>query len=114
MSNLYKQIHCGLERCFNRLSDLCERGISSYWGFAVFISGAVYSRWHGKAPLDEYLTNVGTVLVFILLNQNHRSGKAMHVKLDSIDPVGERDRLEEKTDREIEAARQLDIREANQ
>lgn len=102
-----KAVHCWLERQYNALSDLCETGASSWYGFVTFMGGAGYSWWQGKDPLDEYLTNVGTILLFILLNQSHRSDKAMHVKLDGVDPVKARDKLEAKTDREIEEARDL-------
>lgn len=91
---------------YDKLSDGAEWAASQWWGFLAFVtfSWICYTVW-GWAGVDGWFTVPMATLFLIDINQSRRGSKATQVKLDAVDPDPGRNRLEDKTEREIEAAR---------
>lgn len=86
------------------LCDWLEYALSRWWGTSLYLASMVVALHWGWDPLDRWIYISNAALVVLLIGNARRSDKAMHRKLDDIDPREDHNRLEERDEREIEKA----------
>lgn len=94
------------QRTFDAASEWAERVLATWRGAGAYavlagICGAVWG-WNG---VDRFIYVTTAVVVVLLIGSGRRDNKAAQAKLDTLTEGHELDRLEEKPEREIEAAR---------
>jgi len=84
-----------LQRPFMCLCDRLEYVLSRWWGASSYVLSlfATYRLW-GWDGIDRWIYISGVLLVVLLIGNSRRSDRAMHIKLDEIDPRPEHNRLE--------------------
>lgn len=104
-------VHCAfravMQHLFDCLSERIEWLLSTWWGVSAYLVGCVASYavagWDG---LDRWVYLSGAALLVVLIGSGRRDSKAMHAKLDDIDDRDDLNRLEERSESEIEAKRE--------
>lgn len=93
-----------IQRAFMTLCDRLEYTLSRWWGTSAYIVSMAFALYWGWDPLDRWIYISNAVLVVLLIGNARRSDKAMHRKLDNVDPREDHNRLEEQDEQEIEKA----------
>lgn len=95
-----------VQGCFDWLSEHLERVLSTWWGallyFAILSFAALPWGWDG---LDRAIYISGAIVIILLIGCGRRDNKAIHAKLDVLTPDDTLNRLEERSEAEIEEAR---------
>ena len=95
-----------LKSLFSKFSDKLEAYLAHPFGFVLytvfFILGLVFVGVDATNIVISYVT---AGMLFLGLGNARRDRKAVHAKLDDIDPRDEMTRIEEKAEEEIERLR---------
>lgn len=94
-----------MQEAFNCAADKLEYILSRWWGFLAYVAltlGCFAWGWDG---VDRFTYLANAMVVLLVLSCARRSDKAVHAKLDAIDPDASHNRLEERDEAEIERAR---------
>lgn len=95
-----------MQHAFDCLSERIEWLLSRWWGagayFALWIAAYAGWLWDG---LDRFVYVTGGAILVLLIGCGRRDSKAAQAKLDTLTPGHALDRLEERDERAIEAAR---------
>lgn len=96
-----------MQHAFDRLSEATEWLLSRWWGaggyFALWLLAYAGWLWDG---LDRFVYVTGGAILVLLVGTSRRDSKAAQAKLDTLTPGHTLDRIEERDERAIEAARQ--------
>lgn len=92
-----------IQRPFMCLCDRLEYVLSRWWGVALYVAGCVVFWLISWDAVDRWIYTSGVLLVVLLIGNARRSDKAMHIKLDDIDPRVEHNHLELHDECEMDA-----------
>lgn len=95
-----------MQCAFDTLSEWIEWFLSRWWGAGLYLllTALSFVPWGWDGP-DRWVTQTNSAILVLLVGGARRSMKAVHVKLDDIDPRDDLNRIEELTEDEIEARR---------
>lgn len=74
--------------------DGLEYGLSRWWGSLAYASSMLLVPWVGWDTIDRWIYMTNALLMVLLIGNARRSDKAMHIKLDEIDPREDHNALE--------------------
>jgi len=95
-----------VQHLFDCLSERIEHLLSTWWGVAAYAAACLACYiWAGWDGVDRWVYLSGAAVLILLIGSGRRDSKATHAKLDDVTEGQELDRLEERSEAEIEAER---------
>jgi low affinity Fe/Cu permease len=95
-----------MDKLFILVSDHVEEFLSWWIGFSMYTVGMGVAYWlWGWDGIDRYIYVSGALILILVLGSGRRDTKAIHARLDKLTPDDTLNRLEERTEAEIEALR---------
>lgn len=89
------------QKAFIRFCDRLEYALSRWWGVAIYCLTLIAAWLRSWDTLDRWIYISGVLLVVLLIGNARRSDKAMHIKLDEIDPRQDHNKLERRDEPEM-------------
>lgn len=90
-----------MQHAFIRLCDRVEWFFSRWYGATAYAATMLLAFYNWEV-VDRWVYISNALLVVLLIGNSRRSDKAMHKKLDEVDPKAGHNKIEQLDEREIE------------